>query len=63
MVAVELRQKAGPNLKTLMEEHGVIALPAGPNVIRFLPPLVVSKDEIDLAVRALAETVGQREQE
>jgi acetylornithine/LysW-gamma-L-lysine aminotransferase len=63
MVAVELRQKAGPYLKTLMEEHGVIALPAGPNVIRFLPPLVVSKDEIDLAVRALAETVGQREQE
>jgi acetylornithine/LysW-gamma-L-lysine aminotransferase len=63
MVAVELRQKAGPYLKNLMEEHGVIALPAGPNVIRFLPPLVVSKDEIDLAVRALAETVGQREQE
>jgi acetylornithine/succinyldiaminopimelate/putrescine aminotransferase len=47
-----------------MEEHGVIALPAGPNVIRLLPPLVVSKDEIDLAVRALAETVGdEREQE
>ena len=63
MVAVELRQKAGPYLKTLMEEHGVIALPAGPNVIRFLPPLVVSKDEIDLAVRALAETIGEKEQE
>ena len=63
MVAVELRQKAGPYLKILMEEHGVIALPAGPNVIRFLPPLVVSKDEIDLAVRALAETVGDKKQE
>ena len=63
MVAVELRQKAGPYLKTLMEEHGVIALPAGPNVIRFLPPLVVSKEEIDLAVRALAETIGEKEQE
>jgi acetylornithine/LysW-gamma-L-lysine aminotransferase len=30
MLAVELRQKAGPFIKALMDEHGVIALPAGP---------------------------------
>lgn len=28
MVGIELRQKPGPILKTLMEEHGVIPLPA-----------------------------------
>ena len=59
MVGVELRQKSGPYLKTLMEAHGVIALPAGPNVLRLLPPLIVGKDEIDLAVHAIAETVGE----
>lgn len=52
MLAVELRQKAGPYLKALMEEHGVIALPAGPNVIRFLPPLIVTEEEIEIGVRA-----------
>jgi acetylornithine/LysW-gamma-L-lysine aminotransferase len=52
MLAVELRQKAGPYIKTLMDEHSVIALPAGPNVIRFLPPLIITEDEIEIGVRA-----------
>jgi acetylornithine/LysW-gamma-L-lysine aminotransferase len=52
MLAVELRQKAGPYIKALMDEHGVIALPAGPNVIRFLPPLTIMKEELEIGVRA-----------
>jgi acetylornithine/LysW-gamma-L-lysine aminotransferase len=58
MLAVELRQKAGPYLKALMEEHGVIALPAGPNVIRFLPPLIISEEEIEFGVQALVRTLS-----
>jgi len=58
MLAVELRQKAGPYLKALMEEHGVIALPAGPNVIRFLPPLIISQEEIEFGVQALVRTLS-----
>lgn len=57
MVAIELREKVGPHLKTLMEEHGVIALPAGPNVLRLLPPLVISEEEIEIGVRAIASTL------
>jgi acetylornithine/LysW-gamma-L-lysine aminotransferase len=57
MVAVELREKVGPFLKTLMETHGVLALPAGPNVLRLLPPLIISEAEIDQGVRAIAETL------
>ena len=53
MLAVELRQKAGPYLKLLMEEQGVLALPAGPNVIRFLPPLIITEDEVEIGVQAL----------
>lgn len=58
MLAVELRQKAGPYLKALMEEHGVIALPAGPNVIRFLPPLIITQEEIEFGVQALVRTLS-----
>jgi acetylornithine/LysW-gamma-L-lysine aminotransferase len=58
MLAVELRQKAGPYLKALMEEHSVIALPAGPNVIRFLPPLIITEEEIEFGVQALVRTLS-----
>src|SRR5690606_27735499 len=59
MLAVELRQKAGPYLKALMEEHGVLALPAGPNVVRFLPPLIITEDEVEIGVQALRTILQQ----
>ncbi len=54
MIALELRDKVAPFLKALMVDHGVIALPAGPNVLRLLPPLTLSPDEAALAVDAIA---------
>ena len=47
MVGVELKQKVTPYLQALMAE-GVLALPAGLTVLRFLPPLVI--EQADLAV-------------
>jgi LysW-gamma-L-lysine/LysW-L-ornithine aminotransferase len=57
MIAIELREKVGPYLKALMEGHGVIALPAGSNVLRLLPPLVIDEEEIETGVRAIAATL------
>lgn len=57
MIAIELREKVGPYLKALMEDHGVIALPAGPNVLRLLPPLVISEQEAEQGVRAIADVL------
>jgi predicted acetylornithine/succinylornithine family transaminase len=37
-------------------KHGLIILVAGPNVVRLLPPLVISRPEIDLLVERLIET-------
>ena len=51
---IELKEKAGPYVQRLMEK-GVIALLAGATVIRLLPPLVISMEEIDTVVSALEE--------
>ncbi len=53
MVAVELKQKSGPYLAALAE-RGVLALSAGANAIRFLPPLVITEQEIDKVVQETA---------
>jgi acetylornithine/LysW-gamma-L-lysine aminotransferase len=50
-----------PVLKSLMQQHGVIALPAGPTVLRMLPPLVITEEQIDLAVGAVTRAVGELE--
>jgi acetylornithine/LysW-gamma-L-lysine aminotransferase len=57
MIAIELRIKVAPALKTLMIDHGVIALPAGPTVLRLLPPLVITEEQIVVGVRAIADTL------
>jgi len=54
MVGIELREKAGKFIKTLMDDYGVIVLPAGSNVIRLLPPLTITPEEIEIAIQALA---------
>ncbi len=54
MVGIELREKAGKYIKTLMDDYGVLVLPAGSNVIRLLPPLIITPDEIEIGIQALA---------
>lgn len=46
MVGVELKEKSGPYIQRLMEK-GILVLAAGPTVIRYLPPLVISREELD----------------
>ena len=57
MIGIELKEKAGPYVQKLMEK-GVIALLAGATVIRLLPPLVISREEIDTVVSAIAEILS-----
>jgi acetylornithine/LysW-gamma-L-lysine aminotransferase len=58
MLGIELKEKAGPYVQKLTEK-GVIVLLAGATVIRLLPPLVITKEEIDTVVEALKETLGR----
>jgi acetylornithine/succinyldiaminopimelate/putrescine aminotransferase len=57
MTGVEFRTRVTPILKGL-QERGVLALPAGSLVIRFLPPLVITDAQIDRVVAALGETLA-----
>lgn len=59
MIAVELRTKVAPVLKSLMLNHGVIALPAGATVLRLLPPLVISEKDIDFGVHAIVKAIKE----
>lgn len=56
MVGLELRGRVTPVLKAL-QEQGVLALPAGLNTLRLLPPLIISRDELRLVIDAIAEVL------
>jgi acetylornithine/LysW-gamma-L-lysine aminotransferase len=58
MVGIEIKQKVAPYLQALME-RGVLALPAGLTVIRLLPPLVISRVQLDRVVSALEEVLTE----
>jgi acetylornithine/LysW-gamma-L-lysine aminotransferase len=57
MVAIELKRRARPYLAALME-RGVLALSAGPIVMRFLPPLVISREELETVARTVEEVLS-----
>jgi acetylornithine/LysW-gamma-L-lysine aminotransferase len=57
MIGIEMKQKVAPYLKALQERR-IIAVNAGMTVIRLLPPLVISYEQIDQVVDALAEVIA-----
>lgn len=56
MIGVEVDKKITQILK-YMQEHGVIAIPAGTNVVRFLPPFIITKKQIDNAVKIFEDAL------
>jgi len=54
MIGMELKQKAGALAQAVLQE-GVLVLLAGSTVLRFLPPLVITRQEIDTVVSALVK--------
>jgi len=56
MLGIELKEKAGQYVQQIMD-NGVIVLLSGINVIRLLPPLVISREEIDSTIKVLKEVL------
>jgi acetylornithine/LysW-gamma-L-lysine aminotransferase len=59
MVGVQLKRRGSAYLAALMD-RGVLALPAGPVVMRFLPPLVISHDQLQTVADTVAEVLTER---
>ena len=58
MIGIELKERARPHIEALMA-RGVLALPAGPTVIRLLPPLVIEEEALDEVAARLHEVLGK----
>jgi acetylornithine/LysW-gamma-L-lysine aminotransferase len=57
MIGIEMKQKVAPYIKALQEKK-IIALNAGMTVIRLLPPLVITYEQIDHLVDVLTEVLA-----
>ena len=62
MIGIELKQKVAPFMKALQDRR-ILALNAGLSIIRLLPPLVITYEQIDMLVDALSDVLvpGQHE--
>ena len=56
MTGIELRGRMTPVLRGL-QARGVLALPAGTQIVRFLPPLIIEPSDVDRIVTTLGETL------
>lgn len=52
MIGIELKEKS-QRFITELQINGVLVIPAGPTVIRLLPPLVISYEEMDIVIEKL----------
>jgi len=58
LLAVELKKPATPVIRA-MQERGVLVLPAGGTVIRFLPSILINDAQLDEGIDVLAEAIRQ----
>ena len=57
LVGMELKENAGPTIRALQAE-GVLALGAGPTVVRYLPPLVITEVQVARVIEATAAALA-----
>lgn len=60
MIGIEMKQKVAPYIKEL-QERKIITLNAGMTVIRLLPPLVITYEQIDRLASVLTEVLAANE--
>lgn len=60
MIGIACHEEVG-EIVTALREQGLLVLVAGPKVIRLLPPLIVTKEEIDHAVSLIVDQIKKTE--
>lgn len=61
MVGLELKERSAPYIHALEQDEAVLTLQATPTVIRYLPPLVIDRGDLDRAVDATAAVLERVE--
>ena len=54
MLGIEIKENSA-DIRKKAEENGILVLTAGPKVIRLLPPLVISEDDIKKGINVLID--------
>jgi predicted acetylornithine/succinylornithine family transaminase/N-acetyl-ornithine/N-acetyl-lysine deacetylase len=57
LLGIELTRRVQGYLEALAD-RGVLALQAGPNVLRLLPPLVITEEQLTRVIEVIAEVLG-----
>ena len=57
MLGMEVAGEGKPIVESCLENHVIVNCTAG-NVIRIVPPLIISKEEIDIVVAALDKALA-----
>lgn len=57
LIGMELNRRVQPYLEALCE-RGILALPAGPNVLRLLPPLVITEEQLKHVLDIIEELLS-----
>lgn len=62
MVGLQLRDSVDPGLFVEMaREQGVLVISAGNNTVRLVPPLIITKEEIDKAIEVFENVISDME--
>jgi len=59
MIGIEFKDAAGPVIAKMLEAR-IVCGPAGPNVLRFVPPLIITKEQVDHVVDTLDHVLGAK---
>ncbi|MCL6471850.1 MAG: acetylornithine transaminase [Firmicutes bacterium] len=59
MLAIELAKDNAKNIVLALLKEGIVANNIGGNILRFLPPLCITEEDIDIAVSILARLLVQ----
>jgi LysW-gamma-L-lysine/LysW-L-ornithine aminotransferase len=57
MIGIEVKTKRD-NILQILQKLGILAIPAGENVVRLLPPLIITKDDIDQFIKSFKSTIN-----
>jgi len=60
MIGIEFDRAVAPLIEKMLNA-GIICGPAGPSVLRFLPPLIVDRMAVDCVVAALISSLEELE--